>query len=91
MILRFTFHDSRFTGGYAAACAVFDRLAIVQRAASLGGTESLCSMPVLTSQYGLNDEQLAKLNVMHEHDRKERERRERERKGKGQHDGADCH
>lgn len=40
----------------------------------------------------LNDEQLLKLNAMHEHDRKERERRERERdrKGKGQHDGADC-
>lgn len=38
----------------------------------------------------LNDEQLMKLNVMHEHDRKERERRERDRKGKGQHDGADC-
>lgn len=36
----------------------------------------------------LNDEQLAKLNVMHEHDRKERERRER--KGKGQDDGANC-
>jgi Spy/CpxP family protein refolding chaperone len=38
----------------------------------------------------LSDEQLLKLNVMHEHDRKERERRERERKGKGQNDGADC-
>jgi Spy/CpxP family protein refolding chaperone len=32
----------------------------------------------------LSDEQLLKLNVMHEHDRKERERRDRERKGKGQ-------
>jgi Spy/CpxP family protein refolding chaperone len=32
----------------------------------------------------LSDEQLVKLNAMHEHDRKERERRERERKGKGQ-------
>lgn len=38
----------------------------------------------------LSDEQLLKLNAMHEHDRKERERRDRERKGKGQHDGADC-
>lgn len=37
----------------------------------------------------LNDEQLAKLNVMHEHDRKQRDR---ERKGKGQqdHDGPGC-
>ena len=32
----------------------------------------------------LNDDQLLKLNKMHEHDRSERERRERERKGKGQ-------
>lgn len=40
----------------------------------------------------LNDEQLLKLNAMHEHDRKERERRDRERKGKGrgQDDGAGC-
>lgn len=39
----------------------------------------------------LNDDQLAKLNVMHEHDRKERERKDGERKGKGQdHDGSDC-
>jgi Spy/CpxP family protein refolding chaperone len=38
----------------------------------------------------LSDEQLLKLNTMHEHDRKERERRDKERKGKGQDDGADC-
>lgn len=31
----------------------------------------------------LNDDQLLKLNALHDHDRKERERRERERKGKG--------
>ena len=31
----------------------------------------------------LNDDQLVKLNAMHNHDRNERERRERERKGKG--------
>jgi Spy/CpxP family protein refolding chaperone len=37
----------------------------------------------------LNDEQLVKLNAMHEHDRKQRE--QRERKGKGQeHDGPAC-
>lgn len=32
----------------------------------------------------LNDDQLLKLNKMHEHDRSEREKRDRERKGKGQ-------
>lgn len=38
----------------------------------------------------LNDDQLAKLNAMHNHDRQERERREKERKGKGQDDGPQC-
>jgi cystathionine beta-lyase/cystathionine gamma-synthase len=38
-------------------------LKIVQRAASLGGVESLCSLPILTSQYGLTDEELAKAGV----------------------------
>ena len=32
----------------------------------------------------LNDDQLLKLNTMHEHDRSERERKDRERKEKGQ-------
>jgi len=32
----------------------------------------------------LNDDQLLKLNAMHEHDRNERDRKERERKDKGQ-------
>jgi Spy/CpxP family protein refolding chaperone len=32
----------------------------------------------------LNDEQLLKLNAMHQHDRSDRERKERERKEKGQ-------
>ena len=50
-------------GGYAAACRFFDRLKIVQRAASLGGVESLCSLPVLTSQYGFSDEQLVAAGV----------------------------
>jgi cystathionine beta-lyase/cystathionine gamma-synthase len=49
--------------GYKAACRFFDRLQIIKRAASLGGTESLCSLPVLTSQYGLSDEQLAAAGV----------------------------
>jgi Spy/CpxP family protein refolding chaperone len=44
----------------------------------------------------LSDEQLLKLNKMHEHDRQDRERRERERKGKGSgqrqdNDHSDCH
>jgi len=50
-------------GGYAAACRVYDRLQVVRRAASLGGTESLVSLPVLTSQYGFTDEQLAAAGV----------------------------
>lgn len=50
-------------GGYAGVCRVFDRLQVIQRAASLGGTESLISLPVLTSQYGFTDEQLAAAGV----------------------------
>jgi cystathionine beta-lyase/cystathionine gamma-synthase len=50
-------------GSYDAACRVFDRLKIVRRAASLGGVESLCSLPVLTSQYGFSDDQLAAAGV----------------------------
>jgi len=49
--------------GYAGAVRTFDRLQIFQRAASLGGVESLCSLPVLTSQYGLTDAQLAEAGV----------------------------
>lgn len=49
--------------GQAGAVAFFDRVKLFQRAASLGGTESLCSLPVLTSQYGLSDGQLAEAGV----------------------------
>lgn len=49
--------------GYPGAVRTFDRLQVFQRAASLGGVESLCSIPVLTSQYGLSDEQLADAGV----------------------------
>jgi cystathionine beta-lyase/cystathionine gamma-synthase len=49
--------------GYKAACRFFDRLEVIKRAASLGGTESLCSLPVLTSQYGFTDDQLAAAGV----------------------------
>ena len=50
-------------GGYEAACRAYDRLTVIKRAASLGGTESLCSLPVLTSQYGFTDEQLEAAGV----------------------------
>jgi cystathionine beta-lyase/cystathionine gamma-synthase len=50
-------------GGQAAAYRAFDRLEIIQRAASLGGVESLCSLPMLTSQYGLTDDELDKAGV----------------------------
>lgn len=50
-------------GGQAAAYACFNRLGLIQRAASLGGVESLCSLPILTSQFGLSDEQLAEADV----------------------------
>lgn len=50
-------------GGQAAAFRAFDRLQVFQRAASLGGVESLCSLPILTSQFGLTDEALAKAGV----------------------------
>ena len=51
------------TSGYAGAVSFFDRVKLFQRAASLGGVESLCSLPVLTSQYGLSDAQLADAGV----------------------------
>lgn len=51
------------TGGQAAAFRAFDRLTIFQRATSLGGVESLCSLPILTSQFGLSDEALARAGV----------------------------
>ena len=50
-------------GGKEAAFRAFDRLRVIKRAASLGGVESLCSLPILTSQYGLNDEALEHAGV----------------------------
>lgn len=50
-------------GGLAAAERVFDGLKLVARAASLGGVESLVSLPVHTSHHGLNAEQLAAAGV----------------------------
>lgn len=50
-------------GGQAAAMQAFDNLKLVARAASLGGVESLCSLPVLTSQWGHTDAQLAAAGI----------------------------
>ena len=50
-------------GGFDAAARFFDRIAVFKRATSLGGVESLCSLPVLTSQYGWTDDQLARAQV----------------------------
>jgi cystathionine beta-lyase/cystathionine gamma-synthase len=50
-------------GEYRRAERVYDRLKVIKRAASLGGIESLISMPVLTSQWGYSDEQLRAAGV----------------------------
>jgi len=50
-------------GSYDRAARVYDRLKIIRRAASLGGVESLISMPVLTSQWGHTDAQLREAGV----------------------------
>jgi cystathionine beta-lyase/cystathionine gamma-synthase len=52
-------------GGYDQAARFFDRLQVFKRAASLGGVESLCSLPVLTSQWGHTDEELERAGVTH--------------------------
>jgi cystathionine beta-lyase/cystathionine gamma-synthase len=50
-------------GGYDAAAKFFDRLKVFNRAASLGGVESLCSLPVLTSQWGHSEDELRAAGV----------------------------
>lgn len=50
-------------GGHAAAFRAFDRLQLVKRATSLGGVESLCGLPILTSHFGLTDAELATAGV----------------------------
>jgi cystathionine beta-lyase/cystathionine gamma-synthase len=50
-------------GGLAAAERFYDALQLVSRAASLGGVESLISLPVHTSHYGFSDAQLAEAGV----------------------------
>jgi cystathionine beta-lyase/cystathionine gamma-synthase len=52
-------------GGYEGAARFFDRLQLFNRAASLGGVESLCSLPVLTSQWGHTEEELRNAGVTH--------------------------
>ena len=50
-------------GQYERAARLYDRLKLVKRAVSLGGVESLISLPVLTSQWGHSDEQLRAAGV----------------------------
>ena len=50
-------------GRYERAARLYDRLKVIKRAASLGGVESLVSMPVLTSQWGHSDAQLRDAGV----------------------------
>ncbi len=50
-------------GRYDRAEQVYNKLQIVKRAASLGGIESLVSLPVITSQWGHSDEQLEAAGV----------------------------
>lgn len=45
-------------GSLEAASAVFDRFTLVGRAASLGGVETICSLPVLTSHHGFAGDDL---------------------------------
>jgi cystathionine beta-lyase/cystathionine gamma-synthase len=50
-------------GDYSRAARFFDRLKVFRRAASLGGVESLCSLPVLTSQWSHSDDELRRAGV----------------------------
>lgn len=50
-------------GSYDKAVRAFDRLQVITRAASLGGVESIVSLPVLTSQWGYTDAQLEAAGV----------------------------
>ncbi|MBS1818843.1 MAG: aminotransferase class I/II-fold pyridoxal phosphate-dependent enzyme [Acidobacteria bacterium] len=50
-------------GDFDRAVRAFDRLKVITRAASLGGVESIVSLPVLTSQWGYTDDQLRAAGV----------------------------
>jgi cystathionine gamma-synthase/methionine-gamma-lyase len=48
---------------YERAARLFDGLKVIKRAASLGGIESLASLPVLTSHWGHTDEELRRAGI----------------------------
>lgn len=50
-------------GSQSRAETAFDKLQLFARAASLGGVESLCSLPVLTSHYGMSEDELRAAGV----------------------------
>jgi cystathionine beta-lyase/cystathionine gamma-synthase len=50
-------------GGLDGASRLFDRLGLIRRATSLGGVDSLASLPVLTSHWNYSDEELARAGV----------------------------
>ena len=50
-------------GGLPAAERLYDRLQLVARAASLGGVESLVSLPVHTSHHGLDETRLREAGI----------------------------
>jgi cystathionine beta-lyase/cystathionine gamma-synthase len=50
-------------GNFERAARFYDRVNLFKRAASLGGVESLLSLPVLTSQWGHTDEQLVQAGI----------------------------
>jgi cystathionine beta-lyase/cystathionine gamma-synthase len=50
-------------GGLDGAARVFDHLQVIRRATSLGGVDSLVSLPVLTSHYNYSDEDLRRAGV----------------------------
>lgn len=50
-------------GGLPAAERLYDRLQLVARAASLGGVESLVSLPLLTSHRGLDEARLREAGI----------------------------
>jgi cystathionine beta-lyase/cystathionine gamma-synthase len=50
-------------GDYERAARLFDSLRVIKRAVSLGGIESLASLPALTSQWGHTDEELRSAGI----------------------------
>jgi cystathionine beta-lyase/cystathionine gamma-synthase len=50
-------------GSFERVSRLFDRLRLFKRAVSLGGVESLISLPVLTSQWGHTDAQLEEAGI----------------------------